>query len=203
MFGTSNVCKTAAAFFPIVIFCAIACCSVSHAMDNPEEWAELRARQQASADGRVKPNGLIKAISQRREMIAGRTLPHAAGISSDRWTYLGPGNIGGRIRTIAVSPSNGNVMWLGSVGGGIWKTINGGASWSPVDDFMGNLSISSIVIDPLNQNVMYAGTGEGFFNQDALRGYGVFKSTDGGATWNFLTSTTPDSNISHSGYNCL
>jgi len=105
------------------------------------------------------------------------------------WTELGPGNIGGRIRAIVVNPTNANIVYLGSVSGGIWKTTNGGTSWFPLDDHMANLAVCSMVMDPHNSNVIYAGTGEGFNNYDYIRGAGIFKSIDAGATWNQLSST--------------
>ena len=57
-------------------------------------------------------------------------------ITPKSWRWLGPGNVGGRIRSIVVHPSKPDTIFAGSVGGGIWKTTNGGASWAPVDDFM-------------------------------------------------------------------
>ncbi len=105
------------------------------------------------------------------------------------WTSVGPSNIGGRIRSIAVHPSNPDIVYIGSVSGGIWKTLDGGGSWSPLKDDMENLAVCSIVINPNEPNTIYAGTGEGFFNGDALRGEGIFKSTDAGATWVRLSST--------------
>ncbi len=105
------------------------------------------------------------------------------------WTQLGPGNIGGRIRSIVVHPTDPNTIYLGSVGGGVWKTTNGGTSWFPLKDNMENLAVCSMVMDPTNPNVIYAGTGEGFFNLDAIRGEGIFKTTDAGATWTRLSST--------------
>ena len=116
-----------------------------------------------------------------------------APIAPQKWRWLGPGNIGGRIRALAISPASPSTMFAGSVGGGIWKTTNGGASWTPVDDFMASLSVSSIVFDPVNANVLYAGTGEGYGNSDALRGAGIFCSLDGGTTWKALAGTASQS----------
>jgi len=109
------------------------------------------------------------------------------------WNELGPGNIGGRIRAIVVNPTDANTVYIGSVSGGIWKTTNGGSSWFPLDDHMANLAVCSMVIDPHNSNIIYAGTGEGFNNYDYIRGAGIFKSTDAGVTWNQLSSTNNSS----------
>ena len=120
---------------------------------------------------------------------AGTVQPSTANIDRSLWNWIGPGNVGGRVRSIVIDPTNPQTMWAGSVGGGIWKTTNGGAYWRPLDDFMANLAVSTLVIDPRDHNVLYAGTGEGVYNSDALIGAGVFKSTDGGKTWNQLSST--------------
>jgi Bacterial Ig-like domain len=196
--------------------------------DHPGEWAEFRNKQRRSEDGKVKPDGLIKGIEHRKEMLrklhekqlaAEKTTPEntiaaegpspptgdivapAAGIAAGQWVGLGPGNIGGRVRAILIDPSNTNSIWLGSVSGGIWHSTDGGASWGAVNDFMGNLSVSSLVMAPNNPNVIYAGTGEGFYNGDAVRGAGVFKSTDGGVTWSQLAATTPSSDVNSDAYN--
>lgn len=111
------------------------------------------------------------------------------GAEALNWTQLGPGNIGGRIRSIIVHPTDPNILYIGSVSGGVWKTTNAGASWFPLKDNMENLAVCSMVMDPTNSNVIYAGTGEGFFNLDAIRGEGIFKTTDAGANWTRLSST--------------
>ncbi len=106
------------------------------------------------------------------------------------WTELGPGNVGGRVRSIVINPSNGSQIIIGSVSGGIWKSTDGGASWSNKTDTLNLLAISSLLIDPTNSNIVYAGTGEGWQNYDAVYGGGIYKSTDFGDTWTLLSSTT-------------
>ncbi len=105
------------------------------------------------------------------------------------WQSLGPGNIGGRTRSLLIHPTSPNTMFAGGVAGGVWKTTDGGSSWAPLNDLLPNLAISSLAMDPTNPNVIYAGTGEGFLNEDAVRGAGIFKTTDGGATWTHLAAT--------------
>jgi len=105
------------------------------------------------------------------------------------WAQLGPGNVPGRTRSIVVHPTNSNIIYSGSVGGGVWKTTNGGASWFPLKDNMENLAVCSMVMDPNNPDIIYAGTGEGYFNVDAIRGAGIFKTTDAGNSWTQLSST--------------
>jgi hypothetical protein len=80
-------------------------------------------------------------------------------------------------------------MWAGSVGGGVWRTDDAGSTWLPVDDFMANLAVTCMVMDPTNPDVIYAGTGEGFSNLDAIRGGGIFRTIDG-STWQQLPAST-------------
>ena len=106
------------------------------------------------------------------------------------WTPLGPGNVGGRTRAILIHPATPTTMWAGAVAGGIWKSTDGGASWVPKADLAVNIAVNSMILDPRNPNHLYAGTGEGFFNIDAVRGAGILQSLDGGETWSQLPSTT-------------
>lgn len=110
------------------------------------------------------------------------------------WQALGPGNVGGRTRALIIDPANPEVMYAAAVAGGIWKTTDGGASWAPLNDFLANLAVTTLVFDPADSNTIYAGTGEGFFNADAVRGAGIFKTTDAGAHWTRLaaTASSPD-----------
>lgn len=179
--------------------------------DMPRARQEFRAAQARNDDGRIPANALGKALKRlrtlrakalKRPLVAGlpvdrSIVPRAliaaptAGLALARWQWLGPGNIGGRTRSILVHPTQHQKMWAASVGGGIWHTADGGNHWAPVDDFMANLAVSCMVMDPKNPDMMYAGTGEGFFNLDAIRGAGIFRTTDG-VTWRQLLATASE-----------
>lgn len=111
------------------------------------------------------------------------------------WQALGPGNVGGRTRALLIDPINPDVMYAAGVAGGIWKTTNAGAAWTPLNDFLANIAVSCMAFDPSDSSTIYAGTGEGFFNADGVRGAGIFKTTDAGAHWTRLAATASGSNF--------
>ncbi|HTY39126.1 MAG TPA: hypothetical protein VMH23_18550, partial [Bacteroidota bacterium] len=115
------------------------------------------------------------------------------------WTELGPGNVGGRTRGLIVDPDDAakNTWFAGSVGGGIWKTTNAGSTWVNKTPGVPNLATVTIVMAASNHTVLYAGTGEGFGNTDAIRGDGVWKSTDKGETWKQLPGTASNTDFSY------
>lgn len=157
--------------------------------DHPGEAMAFRYRERLSENGRIPPNALLRAVEDKRRSLAGA--PRNAGIDSMSWTELGPGNIGGRIRSILIHPTTPATMWVGGVAGGVWKTTNAGAHWDFMDDFLPSLPIGCMALDPTNPDVLYAGTGEGFGNIDSLPGAGILKSVDGGVTWAQIPSTIP------------
>ncbi|MGH7454803.1 MAG: WD40/YVTN/BNR-like repeat-containing protein, partial [bacterium] len=79
------------------------------------------------------------------------------------WEYHGPGKIGGRLRGLVVHPNDPNILYAGSVSGGVWKSTNGGVSWFPTMNDLITLNISALEMKPDDPNTLYAGTGEGFF----------------------------------------
>jgi len=102
----------------------------------------------------------------------------------------GPFNVPGRTRGIAVDPTNARRWFAGSVGGGVWLTENEGLTWSNLTDFqIPNLATSTIEISKNNPNTLYVGTGEPFGNIGAIGGSGLFKTTNGGTTWQHLLKT--------------
>ena len=112
-----------------------------------------------------------------------------AGAALGSWTGVGPGNIGGRIRSLLIDPATPATMYLGGVAGGVWKTTNAGTTWTALTDLLSNLAVCSMAMDPKNSSVLYAGTGEGYYNVDAVRGAGIFKTINAGANWTQLAST--------------
>ncbi|MCS7027642.1 MAG: T9SS type A sorting domain-containing protein [Bacteroidia bacterium] len=127
------------------------------------------------------------------EQLRKNPVAKTAGIPMN-WTERGPKNVAGRTRTIMIDPNDPTkkTVFTAGVNGGIWKTTDITATnpiWTPINDFMTNLAVTTLAYDPTNPNVMYAGTGEGYFNSDAARGAGIFKSTNGGNTWTQLSST--------------
>lgn len=168
--------------------------------ENPDARARWRYLQRAGDQGGVTMEKILSAKAQVDEMreavqradtAFGKMFgPYDAGLNG--WSWLGPGNIGGRVRAIAVhATTTSTTLWIGGVAGGIWKSVDGGGSWVPMNDFLPSLAVTSLVLDPTDPSVLYAGTGESFAN-DGLPGAGIFKSTDGGQTWTQLAATAND-----------
>jgi photosystem II stability/assembly factor-like uncharacterized protein len=104
---------------------------------------------------------------------------------NNNWATEGSYNISGRINTIAVHPTNSDIILVGTPAGGIFKTTDGGATWNPVMDNAATLVIGVIVFDTLNPNIVYAGTGDNVLGGYSYMGAGVYKSTDAGTTWSY------------------
>lgn len=156
--------------------------------DSPGEAMEFRYRQRLSEDGRIPPNALLRAHQDVQGMRAGE---RDGGINSLSWTEIGPLNVGGRLRGLLIHPTTPTTLWVGSVSGGIWKSTDGGLNWALLDGFLPSLNVGCMTMDPANPDIMYVGTGEGFFNSDSLPGAGIFKTIDGGASWSQIPSTIP------------
>ena len=179
--------------------------------DGPDEAAMFEIeRTKDPATGKVPWNKLLQAkLNTETAREAARQSNRIQALSwierGSNGDFNGPqGNsrpnqdqTAGRIRAAMVDsldPTH-KTVWVGGVDGGLWKTTDitaSTATWTLVNDFLSNLAVAAICQDPRPgfQNNMYFCTGESFGNADAVQGVGVFKSTDGGATWNFLSSTT-------------
>jgi photosystem II stability/assembly factor-like uncharacterized protein len=99
------------------------------------------------------------------------------------WRSVGPAVSGGRVAAVAGTPQDDQLYYIGTAGGGVWKSANGGATWDPVFDKVGVAAIGAVAIDPTNENVVWVGTGEANPRNDVSYGIGLFKTTDAGKTW--------------------
>lgn len=100
-----------------------------------------------------------------------------------QWRTEGPGNIGARINTIAVPEGQADTMYIGYARGGIYRTYDGGVNWTSIFDDQPRLCIGDIAINPLDPQVLFAGTGDRNINGLFSTGTGIYKSYDGGDTW--------------------
>ncbi|MCX6154822.1 MAG: T9SS type A sorting domain-containing protein [Candidatus Kapabacteria bacterium] len=104
----------------------------------------------------------------------------------------------GRVNCVASHPTKANIVWIGTPGGGIWKTENSGKNWIPLGDKFSTMAISHIAVDPKNPDIIYAATGDyDGSGMTSANAQGVFKSTDGGITWSATTLIT-DPNFNYS-----
>ncbi|MCS6805869.1 MAG: hypothetical protein RMM98_05110 [Acidobacteriota bacterium] len=102
------------------------------------------------------------------------------------WRSIGPANMGGRTTDVEGVPGNPNLVYVATASGGLWKTTNGGVTWTPLFERQGTISIGDIALEPGNPDVIWVGTGEANVRNSVSFGDGVYKSTDGGKTWQHL-----------------
>jgi photosystem II stability/assembly factor-like uncharacterized protein len=169
-------------------------------VDDPEQFI-LFHNGIRTREGELKPGyqpankvkELLKAKTEAARKKAGRQQTNGV----LEWTERGPANVPGRTRGLIVDPIDPqlNTWFAGSVAGGIWKTTNGGQSWTLLTPDLPNLATTVIAMAESNNNIMYCGTGEGFGNVDGVNGNGMFKSLNRGVTWSYLPSTATFNDI--------
>jgi len=96
---------------------------------------------------------------------------------------VGPSLTTGRISDVAVDPKNPSVWYVAAAAGNLWKTENRGNTWTGIFDEQGSYSLGAVTVDPKDSNIVWLGTGENNNQRSVSFGDGVYKSTDGGATW--------------------
>ncbi len=144
--------------------------------------------QRVNPDGSFPaPGHILEELKKYKAIHGGRSTTN----NTDNWQELGPVTLPnngtnqpngmGRINCIAFHPTDADIIYIGAPSGGVWKTTDGGGSWTLLDNGLTRLGISSIVIHPTNTDIIYIGTGD----RDAgdAPGYGVWRSTNAGDTW--------------------
>ena len=148
----------------------------------------------AQRGGNIEPEIILAARTGMKGLIERERRKREAGVNE--WEFLGPPEVGGRVRAFAINPLNGNILYTGGVAGGVFKSTNAGATWTVLDDFLPSLSVTSILVNPNNPNILYAATGEGITGGSSFTGSspgaGIFKSTDAGENWDLLSSIDPN-----------
>ena len=158
-----------------------------------EFWKQDFLETMDPALGRPTPEVLFETLKKLNQKSIG--LRANPGSTSSPWVARGPNNVGGRTRALAFDPNDntGKKVWAGGVTGGLWyntdiTSVN--STWVNVSGIWANITVTCIAFDPNDSKVIYVGTGEGFGSTASTsRGYGIFKSTDGGTTWNHLNSS--------------
>jgi len=121
--------------------------------------------------------------------------PRPISQSSDSIFYNGDPPWSGRVTAIAPHPTDTNTAYLGAANGGVWKTTDGGANWTPIFDGQTSLAIGTIAVSRTNPNLIFVGTGEAngtSINSHIYYGNGIYRSTNGGSTWTKVGGTTFD-----------
>jgi photosystem II stability/assembly factor-like uncharacterized protein len=173
--------------FYLIVYCLCLICLLScnqndtnrkiNTMSAPGEWLQL----QRNFSGSQSDMNSFKKVLQSVQL-QNFTKMSATGWNN-AWTLEGPANTGGRFNCLAIHPTNTAIMYAGAASGGIFKTLDGGANWYPVFDDQPWLAISTIVLQPGNPDVIYAGTGDKNISITPFIGDGIYKSVDAGNTW--------------------
>ena len=186
-----------------------ACWTVLTATDaaaGPKLGAPARPRptrrQDVAAWNHLKlatPTGVIPANAFSAMAAGWKQMPSFGGATGTpfggaAWTQIGPAPIetptltmgpnAGRVAGLVIDPTSaGKTMFVGFAHGGVWRTTDGGATWTAVTDAQQTLTTGALALDPKDPKTIYVGTGEGDNSADSFVGQGVLKSTDGGDTW--------------------
>ena len=167
-----------------------------YTLDNPSErvvWERIRL---------ADPNtGAIPKNIRKKEMMFAKTLPVSSNMNKSNWVHRGPYNVGGRTRALAIDVLNENILLAGGASGGMFRSVDGGQSWQMTTDpnQLHNVTCVSQDIRDGNENVWYFGSGElTGSSASAVGAYyggnGIYKSVDGGLSWDSLSFTATNTN---------
>jgi photosystem II stability/assembly factor-like uncharacterized protein len=129
---------------------------------------------------------LVVALGISTGRVQGQSAPVADEFSSLHFRSIGPASMSGRITDFAVYEPNPAIYYVATAHGGVWKTTSGGAMYEPQLQNMGPMSIGDVTVSQKDPNLVWVGKGESNNRQSGSWGDGVFKSTDGGATWAYM-----------------
>lgn len=171
--------------FAFATLLSLFACQQTSPEPAPEQYvpAEDYFLKRNYPDNTFSVKALTRGLKQAREGLQFRS--GFTGFQTE-WEVRGPANIGARINTVAVHPENEDIIFAGFARGGLWRTTDGGDNWEPVFDEQLFLAIGDIEFDASNPDVIYVGTGDPNISSHPGIGNGVYKSEDGGDTWEHL-----------------
>ena len=159
--------------------------------------ASLFIRQRAYPLDSIPFGARLEAYQQALKLLASAERMHPKLATWERWENIGPApmrdsqigsaqiNVSGRVTALIVDPRDSNTAYAGAALGGVWKTTNGGQSWTPLTDQQASLATGDMALDPTDPDILYVGTGEPH-GSDSYYGAGLLKSTDAGQSWALL-----------------
>lgn len=175
-----------------------------------ERWLHEFEMLRNPVTGKIPDNyremelAVAKGIPEKGRRSTNPFLPGIMGVNDvtvqNNYISIGPNNVSGRSRTLGIDRRNANIMITGGTTGGIFRSTNGGSSWTFVSPENDIRSANSIVQDPLNPDVWYCGTGEAYYPvstadvSNATYGFGIYKSVNNGVTWTKLAFTIANNN---------
>jgi photosystem II stability/assembly factor-like uncharacterized protein len=106
-----------------------------------------------------------------------------------QWENIGPTNVGGRITSLVCDPTRPDNLWAGAAGGGVWQSTDAGRTWKSLWHLQSVLNVGALAIHPANPKILYCGTGEANLSADSYAGVGLYRSTNGGRTWQLFASS--------------
>ncbi|KXX71261.1 glycosyl hydrolase [Flammeovirga sp. SJP92] len=128
--------------------------------------------------------GSNQSYAQRKKSTVAKVEPIDSHLfDSLTFRSIGPAFMSGRIADLAIDPTNENIWYVAVGSGGVWKTVNAGTTFQPIFDQQSVFSIGCVTLDPQNPNTVWVGTGENVGGRHIAFGDGIYKSTDGGITW--------------------
>lgn len=179
---------------PIVIFfaCDNSTNKNSNASNKPLKESEEKKEPKLPSDFEyikrtfpfynADPDAHLIALKKAQEMRKAAETDN----SIPAWLFAGPTNVGGRISDLEYDPNNASIVYAGAATGGVFKSTDGGITFFPVFDDLAVLPIGDIAVDPVNSNIVYAGTGEANGGHNNFAGGGIYKSTNGGTSWEMI-----------------
>ncbi|MBD3220297.1 glycosyl hydrolase [bacterium] len=153
----------------------------------PSDW---HWRQRAFPHGAIKPESqrliLEQAAASQRQAARQRARGEKSAALTEAWQQKGPTNVGGRVADLAIHPTDPDVCYAGLASGGVLKTTDGGQTWTPILQDLDVITIGDLALDPQDPEVLYVGTGEANAASLSFVGNGLYRSPDGGLTWEHL-----------------